>query len=163
MPIDWSYSQALRAIGQSLEDLGVQDFQLWPNGQDIIVRYTKRGRVHRPWLKRIPRRPPDQEEKLIEIQYTRRNILWLQIEGEGMRKRDDQIPDYFRKSQTLRTVGAYLDNMTLRFLSLRQAGGNFFLEFLEWDGKKRVEEHGVGSFENYFLHTYLRGRKSAKQ
>jgi hypothetical protein len=162
MPTYWSYSQTLRAIGQSLEELGVQDFQLWPKDENFIVRYTARGPVRRPWWKRVLRRPPEQEERSIEVHYTPKNILWLQIEGEGMRKRADQIPNYYRMSQTLRTIGAYLDNMTLQFLALRQVGGTFFLEFLAWDGKVRVEQHGIGSFENYFLHTYMRGRKRSK-
>jgi hypothetical protein len=45
-------------------------------------------------------------------------------------------------------------------LSLRRSGGILYLEFQERSGKTRLEEHGMGSFENYFLRTYLRQRKA---
>ncbi len=77
-----------------------------------------------------------------------------------MRKDADQVPDYFRLSQTLRTVGNYAENRTMPLLSLRRSGGILYLEFQERSGKTRLEEHGMGSFENYFLRTYLRQRKA---
>jgi hypothetical protein len=76
-----------------------------------------------------------------------------------MRKDPNQIPDYFRLSQTLRTVGSYVGNRAMPLLSLRRSGGMLYLELQERSGKKRVEEHPMGSFENYFLRTYLRRRK----
>jgi hypothetical protein len=91
-----------------------------------------------------------------------KSILWLQIRGEAMRKDANLIPDYFRLSQTLRTVGNYADKRTMPLQSLRRSGGILYLEFQERSGKKRVEEHGMGSFENYFLRTYLRQRKARR-
>ncbi|MBM2803028.1 MAG: hypothetical protein HW419_921 [Deltaproteobacteria bacterium] len=156
---DWSYSQTFRAIGQSLEEFSVQDFSLsWEEGT-FVMRGQRKVNVAQGWLGTLFQKPPRQAERSIEIRYPYRSILWLQIQGEGMRRQPNLTPDYFRLSQTLRTVGAYVDNMTLKFLELRRVGGNFVLEFEQRDGKKRIEEHGLGSFANYFLHTYLRGRK----
>jgi len=159
---DWSYSQTFRAIGQSLEEFGVQDFSLSWRDDKFVVRGTRSVATKRNWFVALFERRPKQVNKKIEIHYLKKSILWLQIRGEGMRKRPDQTPDYFRLSQTLRTVGAYVDNMTLRFLTLTRNGGIFTLEFQQRDGHKRVEEHGVGSFETYFLHTYLSGRKKSR-
>ena len=44
----------------------------------------------------------------------------------------------------------------------RRVGGILYLEFEERSGKRRLEEHGMGSFENYFLRTYLRHRKAGQ-
>ena len=156
---DWSYSQTFRVIGQSLEEFGVQNFSLFWRDNRFVVRGTRVVAVKPGWFGLLFERRDKPVNKKIEIHYLHKSILWLQIQGEGMRKRPDQTPDYFRLSQTLRTVGAYIDNLTLSFLSLTLSSGTFTLEFQQRDGRKRVEEHGVGSFENYFLHTYLRGRK----
>jgi len=155
----WSYSQTFRAIGHSLEENGVRDFSLLWVDDEFVVRGTKRVAIVPGWFAAVFNLRPKIVNKNIEIHFTKKDILWLQIQGEGMRKQPNRIPDYFRPSQTLRTVGAYVDNMTLEFLLLTRSGGNFTLEFQQSDGRTRVEEHGVGSFENYFLHTYLRGRK----
>ena len=160
---DWSYSQTFRAIGQSLEEFGVQDFSLSWRDDKFVVRGTRSVATKRNWFVALFERRPKQVNKKIEIHYLKKSILWLQIRGEGMRKRPDQTPDYFRLSQTLRTVGAYIDNLTLAFLSLTLNSGTFTLEFQQWDGRKRVEQHGVGSFENYFLHTYLRRRRRPRK
>ena len=159
---DWSYSQTFRAIGQSLEEVGVENFSLFWRDNRFVLRGTRVVAVRRGWFTLPFERSRKPVHKKIEIHYLKKSLLWLQIRGEGMRKRPDQTPDYFRLSQTLRTVGAYIDNLTLSFLSLTLSSGTFTLEFQQRDGRKRVEEHGVGSFENYFLHTYLRARKRAR-
>ena len=159
---DWSYSQTFRAIGQSLEEIGVQDFSLSWRDDKFVVRGTRSVAAKRGWFAALFKNRPKDVNKKIELHYLKKSILWLEIRGEGMRKRPDQMPDYFRLSQTLRTVGAYVDNMTLKFLVLTRNGGVFTLEFQQSDGHKRVEEHGVGSFETYFLHTYLSGRKKSQ-
>ncbi len=160
---DWSYSQTFRVIGQSLEEIGVENFSLFWRDDKFVVRGTRIIAVKPSWFARFIERRGKPLHKKIEIHYLKKSILWLQIQGEGMRRRPDQTPDYFRLSQTLRTVGAYIDNLTLAFLSLTLNSGTFTLEFQHSDGRKRVEEHGVGSFENYFLHTYLRRRRRPRK
>ncbi|HET7004624.1 MAG TPA: hypothetical protein VFK65_03980 [Candidatus Binatia bacterium] len=155
----WSYSQVLRVIGQSLEERGVQDFSLvWQDGE-FVVRGKRLAPVERGWIDKLLGHRAAQVERNVEIHYGLKSILWLQIRGEGMRTDPNRIPDYFRLSQTLRTVGSYIQNRAMPIVSLRRGGGTLYLEFQERSGKKRVEEHGMGSFENYFLRTYLRQRK----
>ena len=156
----WSYSQVLRVIGQSLDDRGVQDFSLaWQDGEFVV-----RGKVIAPaepsWVDKVLSQKTVQIEMSIEIHYRLKSIVWLQIRGEAVRKDANLIPDYFCLSQTLRTVGSYIDSRGMAFVSLRRGGGTLFMEFQERSGKKRLEEHGMGSFENYFLRTYLHRRKA---
>ena len=99
-------------------------------------------------------------ERSVEIHYNLKSLLWLQIRGEALRKNPDQVPDYFRLSQTLRTVGKYVDTRYMPLLSLRLSGGTFHMELQERSGNRRVEEHGLGSFENYFVRVYLHRRKT---
>ena len=155
----WSYSQVLRVIGQSLEERGVQDFSLAWQDDEFVVRGKRLAPVERRWIDKLLGQKSARVERSVEIHYGLKSVLWLQIRGEGMRKDPNQIPDYFRLSQTLRTVGNYIENRGMPILSLRRGGGTLYLEFRERSGKNRIEEHGMGSFENYFLRTYLRRRK----
>jgi len=156
----WSYSQVLRVIGQSLEERSVQDFSLLWQDNEFVLRCKRIARLEQHWLDKILGQKVVRSERSVEIHYRLKSVLWLQIRGESMRKDADQVPDYFRLSQTLRTVGNYAENRTMPLLSLRRSGGILYLEFQERSGKTRLEEHGMGSFENYFLRTYLRQRKA---
>ena len=155
----WSYSQVLRAIGQSLEERGVQEFTLaWQDGE-FVVRGKRGLPLERRWVDKVLGQKAVQTERTFEIHYPVKSVVWLQIRGESMRKDANQIPDYFRLSQTLRTVGSYIDKRAMPILSLRRSGGTLYLEFQERSGKTRVEEHAMGSFEHYFLRTYLRRKE----
>ena len=149
-----SYSQTFRAIGQSLEERGVQDFSLALQGDEFVVRTQGIAQVETRWVDKVLGKKAAPTERSVEIHYSLKGVLWLQIRGETSRKNPDQIPDFFRRSQTLRTVGHYLDKRPMPLLSLRRTGETLYLEFQD-NGKKRLEEHGIGSFENYFLRTYL--------
>jgi hypothetical protein len=155
----WSYSQVLRVIGQSLEERGVQDFSLAWQDEEFVVRGKRIAPLEPRWVNKVLGQKAVRVERKVELHYSLQSVLWLQIRGESMRKDPNQIPDYSRLSQTLRTVGSYFDNRGMPILSLRRSGGTLYLELQERSGKKRVEEHAIGSFENYFLRTYLRGRK----
>jgi len=155
----WSYSQVLRAIGQSLEERGVQEFTLaWQDGE-FVVRGKRGLPLERRWVDKVLGQKAVQTERTFEIHYPVKSVVWLQIRGESMRKDANQIPDYFRLSQTLRTVGSYIDKRAMPILSLRRSGGTLYLELQERSGNTRVEEHAIGSFEHYFLRTYLRRKE----
>jgi hypothetical protein len=155
----WSYSQVLRAIGQSLEERGVQEFTLaWQDGE-FVVRGKRGLPSERRWVDKVLGQKAVQTERTFEIHYPVKSVVWLQIRGESMRKDANQIPDYFRLSQTLRTVGSYIDKRAMPILSLRRSGGTLYLELQERSGNTRVEEHAIGSFEHYFLRTYLRRKE----
>jgi len=155
----WSYSQIFRVIGQSLEERSIEDFALAWQPEEFVVRGKRRAKSEQRWIEKFLGRGSAVIEKSIEIHYSVKSVVWLQIRGEAMRKNPNQIPDYFRLSQTLRTVGSYIDSRGMAFLSLRRDGGSLFLQFRERSGKARIEEHGMGSFEHYFLRTYLSQRK----
>jgi hypothetical protein len=155
----WSYSQVLRIIGQSLEERDVQDFWLvWQEGE-FVLHCKRVARLEQRWLDKLRGQKVGRTERSFELHYPLKSLIWLQIRGETMRRNPNQIPDYFRLSQTLRTVGCYLENRSMAIVSLRRGGGILYLEFMDSSGKTRIEEHTMGSFEHYFLRTYLRQRK----
>ncbi len=119
----WSYSQVLRVIGQSLEERGVQDFLLlWQEGE-FVLHCKRVARLEQRWLDKFLGQKVVYSEHNVEIRYSLKSIVWLQIRGEAMRKDANQVPDYFRLSQTLRTVGNYAENRTMPLVSLGRVGG----------------------------------------
>jgi len=157
----WSYAQVLRVIGQSLEERAVQDFSLvWEDGE-FVLRGKRIAALDPRWVDKFFGQKRADVERNVEIHYNLKSVLWLQIRGEAMRKNPDQIPDYFRLSQTLRTVGSYIESRDIPILSLARKGGMLYLELQERSGNKRIEEHAMGSFENYFMRTYLRWHKES--
>jgi len=155
----WSYAQIFRVIGQSLEERGVSDFSLAWQDNEFVVRGKRILPLEQRWVDKLLGHKAVQTERSIEIHYPYKSVVWLQIRGETLRRNPNLVPDYSRLSQTLRTVGGYIESRGMTFLSLRRSGGSLFLEFQERSGNPRVEEHGLGSFEQYFLRTNLRQRK----
>lgn len=153
------FSQTLRAIGQSLESRNVQDFQLLVNDQFILVRNMKTDTTRKgSWLSRFLLGIGGQTNDPA-LQYSGDDVRRLQARGEAQRAQSDLTPEFIRLSQTLRTVGAYIDNGADRFLSLSRSGPMLTIEFEGALGRKRIEEHAVETFHNYFMQMYMH-RKS---
>lgn len=155
-----SYSYILRAIGQSLEEKRIVDFDLLVIERNYEVRsrtVAKRleGSALRRWWRVI--RDNDVEDAL--YLYSPVDIEWLNYCGEGQRRAADQEPDFARLSQRLRTIGAYVDLRNMRLLGVRCRGEQVTLRLEEPDGIERTEEHAIVSFQKYF--DFLRTRSRA--
>ena len=53
-----SYSQTFRAIGQSLEERGVQDFSLALQGDEFVVRTQGIAQVKTRWVDKVLEKEP---------------------------------------------------------------------------------------------------------
>jgi len=131
----WSYSLILRAIGQSLEEHRVQDFLLKWHNDDFVVRGHSAVPVELSWIYKLIGQPVVHTKRSVELHYSLMSVLQLQNRGETLRKNPNEIPDYHRLSQTLRTVGRVIDKRALRLQSLERKGENLYLEFQERTGQ----------------------------
>jgi hypothetical protein len=156
-----SYSYILRAIGQSLEEKRIVDFDLIVVDRNYIVRCRRRSKPVRSkvrnWWQGLWINEPDVGPS---ISYSPVDIEWLNYNGEGKRQIPDREPDYGNLAQMLRTVGAYIDLRRMRLLELRRRGDQLRLRLEESDGGERVEEHRVVSFHHYFRFLCLRCRSN---
>jgi len=156
------YSHTFRAIGQSLEAQNIWAFELITGDDELVVRGRTEIREGKSgllagWFGREKEKPGG----FVELHYDAIEIRRLQEMGEERRQNPGQQPDYFKLSQILRTVGAYIDHTNFKFRCLRRAGPRLELDFEESEGQTRTEEHLVPSFHNYFLQMYMcRGRTS---
>lgn len=154
-----SYSYILRAIGQSLEEKRMVDFDLLVIERNYEVRNRTaakpaEGSALRRWWRGIW---DDDVEDALYL-YSPVDIEWLNYRGEGQRRAADQTPDFARLSQRLRTIGAYIDLRRMRLLGIRCRGEQITLRLEEQDGTERTEEHAMVSFQNYFEFLSTKGR-----
>jgi len=151
------YSYILRAIGQSLEEKQIVDFDLIMAGRSCVVHSRRRRAPSkmREWWQGLWIHEP---EGAFPLSYSPVDIEWLNYTGESQRRSSDQAPDFRRLSQTLRTVGAYVDLRGLQLVELRRRGDQVRIRLREASGAERVEDHSVMSFAKYFNFLYLECR-----
>ncbi len=95
-----SYSYILRAIGQSLEEKRIVDFDLLVVDRNYVVRCRRETRPRpskmQAWWHGIWTDEPDVG---LSISYSPVDIEWLNYNGEGKRRVPDQEPDFANLSQ----------------------------------------------------------------
>jgi hypothetical protein len=170
------YAQPFRAIGQALETLNLQIFELEPTGEDFLIR----GHIPNPivglrpdglspaslntvWGNLPPlsseTRPEQNEPKVsllsIELQYTSQDIDRLEQEGRANRTDPNRIPEYSSVSQVLRCVGAYLVQKRARLIKLWRDSDSVSLEYQTSLGNMLKETLVVGELYDLWVRMYM--------
>jgi hypothetical protein len=136
-----SMGQDLRAVGQGLESLDVQDFDLQaegvgylalgmvrPNARDTAKRSEQAGltgTLKSAWHN-LTRRVDDNDTskampQVLRILFTPEGILRLEREGKAKRSEESAgIPNVGKLAQVLRMLGKYLDERSGRLLQARK-------------------------------------------
>ena len=140
---------ALRAIGQSLEAQQTKDFDLSTLETGFVVcenkpRYLK-------WRRTIRRNGNGKALDLSGVHYTVDDIAKLDQSGKERRRTAAQTPDFYALSQTLRTVGVFVDRRGLRLLELSSRGAKLTLRLEQPGGRSLVETHTTASLLNIFV------------
>jgi hypothetical protein len=151
-----SYALALRAIGQSLEAQQTKDFDLSALETGFIVRENGRGRLKWPWTMRIATRGV---LDLSDVHYSLDDIARLDQSGKEERRTPGQTPVFYRLSQTLRTVGSFIDRRRLRLLKLSCRGSKLTLRFEQGEGRSFVEKHTISSLHSLFIGMFFDRQK----
>ena len=134
-----SFEEALRAIGQGLQSLAVEDFELQVEGDGYLAlgipRSPSPGAVAnqstKPGMKvtfqnawqiiteRISRHnAANSKSNFLRVLFTPEGIHRLQCEGKSKRSEDSGgVPNLNQVSQILRMVGEYIDAKSGRFIS----------------------------------------------
>jgi len=134
-----SFEEALRAIGQGLQSLAVEDFELQVEGDGYLAlgipRSPSPGAVAnqstKPGMKvtfqnawqiiteRISRyNAANSKSNFLRVLFTPEGIHRLQCEGKSKRSEDSGgVPNLNQVSQILRMVGEYIDAKSGRFIS----------------------------------------------
>lgn len=146
-----SYRRQLRSIGQSLEAQRINIFELTCHGERFIVKgepekETSMLAALRQWQQR--RRS---EGLNTSLTYTHQDIEQLDRQGRALRKQPNRLPDFYSLSNTLRTVGYYLELKGSVLLELHKRQLSLTLLSRNKDGHPEIEERTIASFYDLFL------------
>lgn len=137
----------------------MEDFELKNQDGDFIVRGRqalpeKGEELVRDIMRRLRR-----EGGFTELHYTGEDVDRLDEEGRAKRLDKNAMPDFYRLSQILRTVGAYVDEKGGDLLGVSRSGSRLTIEYKMRKGQLTIETQEVTSLHKYFTEMYLE-RKS---
>lgn len=179
-----SYDHTLRAIGQALESLEIEDFDLdirdsvyTVRGQGKTPKSTReiiRKRGLRTTLKdawnRFEARSLGVEMParlsspflVLELHFGPEEINRLEHQGKAARRSDTKEATNLNKlSQLLRAVGAYVNRKSVRLLKVSKRKEWVAIEYDSADGRKDVENFRSTDLYDYWVHLYKQ-RKGAQ-
>jgi hypothetical protein len=171
------YEQPFRAIGQALETLDIQAFELELAGEAFFVRGAKavaapeveHQRVSLDKLRSIWGAVPEKRVSIvpgqrttnpaatsrIELNYTLQDVERLEQEGRSQRGAAERTVDPSSLSQLLRCIGAYLTQKVARLQKLTWQGDALFVEYETSLGSRIQETLVTSDLYDLWVRMYL--------
>ena len=160
MAISIDYAQPLRAIGQALEILKMESFELEPDGDDFVVRgkVTARGgdadvesaesqnlRFNGEGEQNLE--APDAEPvatpaivNQLDLCYTLKDVDRLEQKGQARRGEAPAVAETAGLSHLLRTIGAYLEEKPALLVKIAKDGESVTVVYETLSGIKFEEK-----------------------
>lgn len=179
-----SYAIPLRAIGQALEALPVEAFNLEIEGDDYLVRGWSKALV---WdrlasqagpnrdvpvvVEGLPNPLPLQEEfsgvqpssAEMELRYSPEDVERLDEEGQERRNDPDEMPNGRSMSELLRAAGDYVDQRDARLMGISWRGQSISIVYETEEGRRELDVFSLSSMYDCWLHMCLRREAAASQ
>lgn len=168
------YAQSLRALGQALEILKIDTFEMENEGDDYLVRGNLLG-SRRPldgtvaegtieYIWGIEPGLPVQINHVklpssttrVHLCYTRKDLDRLEREGQAKRSATPGIAQVDGLSQLLRTIGAYLDQKPARLLKITREGDSLAVQYGTASGQRREEILSASSLYDFWVEMCMR-------
>jgi len=160
MAITIDYAQPLRAIGQALEILKMESFELEPDGDDFVVRGKVTARGGGDDVESAESRnlrfngegeqnlgAPDAERvatpaivNQLDLCYTLKDVDRLEQKGQARRGEAPAVAQTPGLSHLLRTIGAYLEEKPARLLKIAKDGESVTVVYETLSGIKFEEK-----------------------
>jgi hypothetical protein len=161
MATETCYGEDFRSIGQALEAKNVGSFELKRLGEWYVLQGVPAGdgsvrsKLHK--FKLRFRSGSDAESLTLALS----DVEELSRKGKAKRLIPGRMPDFRRLSNTLRTIGAYLESKQATFIELKVRPLTVTLSYKDNDGQQQMEDRTIGSFYRLSLDLYER-RDEAK-
>lgn len=172
------YAQPLRAIGQALEVLNIQDFEMEPAGDAFYVRGSvPLGANKELWndqcsadeLRAIWGALPGEGDQAgghtarndlsrlsrIELRYTVQDVERLEEKGRSRRGYSSKTADASSLSQVLRCIGAYLNQKPARLCKISREMDCVAIEFETSLGSRMKETLALKDLYDLWVRMYL--------
>jgi hypothetical protein len=169
------YAKPLRAIGQDLEKLHVQEFEMESDGNDYIVRGRAKADPSEEslgenlggcgqksfWrsLRGLSRDQVDHDAatpsyKTLELRYTPEDLNRLKCEGQAKRRDPNQMPNARSTSQVLRATGAYVNDRYGRLLGVIWQNQSVRITYETSLGSQEVDEIKISAMYDFWMYMY---------
>jgi hypothetical protein len=146
------HAKTLRAIGQSLESLGVVAFVMEKNGRNYLIRSDslpniaalaeKRDLTEKVWERTsLSRRTSELLTDDGSLRYVPSYISWLDAQGRKKRRKrlSAQATGTMKLSQLLRAVGRHLDRLEPHAFSISWSRDGVVIDYELPDGRRISE------------------------
>lgn len=174
------YAQPLRAIGQALETLQIQNFEIEPALDGFLVRgvasaelpgdsfgpdklRTIWGSVPGETATAVQVRATEETtvSSAVELLYTERDVERLEEEGRARRVDPHRTANPSTLSQMLRCLGAYLSQKRARLLKIDRQADSVTIEYETSMGTNMKETFGVAEVYDIGVRMYLQRSERA--
>lgn len=172
------YDRSLRAIGQALETLNIQNFEMEPAGDDFYIkgsvpftakdgilgsRYNSREELRSVWgaLPGGEDQPWSGKESnlssfsRLDLCYTVQDVQRLEQEGRARRGSSQDSADASSLSQVLRSIGAYLNQKRARLCKISRESDSLAIEFITSMGSIIKETLTLKDLYDLWVRMYL--------
>jgi hypothetical protein len=155
------YDEDLRAIGQALEAREISVFELKRLGDNYVIQGlpdetgSLRSKIRR-WLRRLR---SGSTAELLALGLA--DVERLSQAGRAKRSNPAQLADFHSVSNTLRTIGAYLDASEFELVELHKRRISITLLYRDKASHERKEDRTIASFYRLFLE--LSGKRGQTQ
>jgi hypothetical protein len=162
------HAKSLRAIGQSLESLGIVAFVMEKNGQSYIVRSDQLPEIEKAKIKvsaeQVLETPSPSSMRVHSLQddgsirYDPNYISWLDAQGRKKRRKrlSAQTTSTSRVSQLLRTLGKHLDQVEPHAFNISWTKDAVCLDYQSADGQQVREVFTVAKVLELTVRSRLR-------
>ena len=173
------YEHILRAIGQGLEALSIEAFDLEVANDTFLIQGTvkqkqsaKRRTANliafkkafldichiskKPPSSKIPARKVAAPSRSLCLQFTRNDIDKLERDGQASRSDWNTSPLAHSLPQLLRTVGWYVDQKERWLHKISNNGESVTISYLEPIGAKKIETFTLLQLYDMWVHLYKR-------
>jgi hypothetical protein len=170
-----AYAQPLRAIGQALEILKIEGFEMEMSGADFFVRgnvplahckllidqcsaeqlRTIWGSLPRQGDVGNNRGSEPSNASRIELCYTKEDVERLDEDGRSRRGKSESVGDGRSLSQILRSIGAYLNQKRARLSKITRESDNLVVEYETSVGSKMKETLASRDLYDLWVRMYL--------
>jgi hypothetical protein len=172
------YAQPLRAIGQALETLNVQSFEMEPVGDDFFVRgnipvtsLATYEKLRRTIWGKFPSENGEKREdgsatelkidSPVELLYELKDIERLEEQGRSRRINPHGTANPSSLSQVLRCIGAYLNQKRARLLKLSREADSVLVEYETSLGTNMKEMLSPAELYDLWVRMYMQRAERA--
>ena len=151
MASETSYGEDFRSIGLALEAKNVRSFELKRLGDWYLLQGIPPGDGSiRSKLQRFKlrfRSGSDADSLTLALA----DVKELSQKGKANRFRPGRMPEFRRLSNSLRTIGQYLESKQAKLIELQVRPLTITLSYKDSDGQQQIEDRTIRSFQSLFL------------